>query len=338
MPESQTPGGSRASDASSRSSDPSSSPSQTRRYSDAPPSTDGAAAGNDAPGGEAPISAPDTGSVISDRFSTDELFRRLVAEADHEFSRSTRLLFLGGLAAGLSISLSFLAIVAVEARLSGEAAPLVSRLMYPVGFFFVVMGRYQLFTENTLTPVTLVLARRASIPRLIRIWSVVLFANLLGAGACAWVFASTGVFDAAMIDVGLHYGEHFVKLPWADVFWKAVFAGWLVAGMVWLNFAARSTTGRFFITFTLIYVVAAADLAHCIVGSTETLFAVFRGTITWASFALDFLVPSVLGNTAGGVLLVAILNFAQTEEDTGARALPDHRILSWKECLLGERE
>jgi len=38
------------------------------------------------------------------------------------------------------------------------------------------------------------------------------------------------------------------------------------------------------------------------------------------------------------VLLVAILNFAQTEQDTGARALPDHRILSWKECLLGERE
>jgi len=80
-----------------------------------------------------------------------------------------------------------------------------------------------------------------------------------------------------MIDVGLQYGEHYVKLPRADVVWKAVFAGWLVAGMVWLNFAARSTTGRFFITCTPIYVVAAADLVHCIVGSTETLCAVFRG-------------------------------------------------------------
>jgi len=56
--------------------------------------------------------------------------------------------------------------------------------------------------------------------------------------------------------------------------------------------------------------------------------------MTWAAFALDFLVPSVLGSTAGGVLLVAILNFAQTEEGTGACALPDHRMLSWKECLL----
>ncbi|PEN12762.1 transporter [Longibacter salinarum] len=287
-------------------------------------------------GRDAPDPAPDAGGVLEDRFSTDEIFRRLVAAADEEFARSNRLLFLSGLAAGLSISLSFLGIVALESRLSGAGAPLVSRLMYPVGFFFVVMGRYQLFTENTLSPVALVLTRRASLPLLFRVWGIVLLANVVGAAACALVFAWTGVFDAAMTETGLKYGEHFVKLPWDTVFWKAIFAGWLVAGMVWLNFAARSTTARFFITFILIYVVAAADLAHCIVGSTETLFAVFRGAVTWKAYLIDFLAPSVLGNTVGGVLLVAILNFAQTEGEMSTDALPHRRILTWRECIVGE--
>lgn len=40
-------------------------------------------------------------------------------------------------------------------------------MLYPVGFLIIVLGGYQLFTGNTLTPVTLVLTRVVSIPRLL---------------------------------------------------------------------------------------------------------------------------------------------------------------------------
>ncbi|MFB6097750.1 MAG: formate/nitrite transporter family protein, partial [Salinibacter sp.] len=73
--------------------------------------------------------------------------------------------------------------------------------------------------------------------------------------------------------------------------------------------AARSMTARILITFALIYPVAAAELAHCIVGSTEVLYVVFQGDASLWTFFVDFLSPTVLGNTVGGVLLVAILNF-----------------------------
>jgi hypothetical protein len=52
--------------------------------------------------------APTAGEVIRDRFSGDEVFERIVATASYEFSCSDRQLFLSGLAAGLSITLSFL--------------------------------------------------------------------------------------------------------------------------------------------------------------------------------------------------------------------------------------
>ena len=279
--------------------------------------------------------APAAGEALRDLFSTDEIFHRLVIAADEEFSRSTRLLFMSGLAAGLSISLSFLGMTALTALWPGDMARLVGCLLYPLGFLFVIMGRYQLFTENTLTPVTLVLTRIASIPRLLRIWGVVLAANVLGAGLCAYVLATTGVFSPEMAEVAYGFGEHFLTMSWADLFWKGVFAGWLVAGMVWLNYAARDMTARFLITFVLIYTVAAAELAHCIVGSAEVLYVVFKGGASFGTFLLDFLVPAVLGNTVGGVGLVAILNFSQTRDHRFPHRDCGQLELTWTEWLFG---
>ncbi len=279
--------------------------------------------------------APAAGEALRDLFSTDEIFHRLVIAAEEEFSSSTRLLFLSGLAAGLSISLSFLGMTALTALWPGEAARLVGSLLYPLGFLFVVMGRYQLFTENTLTPVTLVLTRIASIPRLLHIWGVVLAANVIGAALCAYVLATTGVFSPEMAAVAHDFGTHFLEMSWRDLFWKGVFAGWLVAGMVWLNYAARDMTSRFLITFTLIYTVAAAELAHCIVGSAEVLYVVFQGGATVSAFALDFLVPAVLGNTVGGVGLVAILNFSQTRDRRFPHRDCGQLELTWTEWLFG---
>ena len=279
--------------------------------------------------------APAAGEALRDLFSTDEIFHRLVIAADEEFSRSTRLLFLSGLAAGLSISLSFLGMTALSALWPGGPSHLAGSLLYPLGFLFVVMGRYQLFTENTLTPVTLVLTRIASIPRLLRIWGVVLTANILGVMVCAYVLATTGVFTPEMAEVAYGLGEHFLKMSWADLFWKGVFAGWLVAGMVWLNYAARSMTARFLITFVLIYTVAAAGLAHCIVGSGEVLYVVFEGGASFGTFLFDFLVPAVLGNTVGGVLLVAMLNFSQTRDHRFPHRDCGQLELTWTEWLFG---
>lgn len=279
--------------------------------------------------------APAAGDTLRDLFSTDEIFHRLVIAAEEEFNQSTRLLFLSGLAAGLSISLSFIGMTALTALWPGEAARLVGCLFYPLGFLFVVMGRYQLFTENSLTPVTLVLTRLASIPRLLHIWGVVLAANVLGTAICAYVLATTGVFSPEMAEVGYGFGEHFLEMTWTDLFWKGVFAGWLVAGMVWLNFAARTMTARFLIIVTLMYMVSAAEFAHCIVGSAEVLYVVFEGGASLSAFFLDFLVPAGLGNTVGGVLLVAILNFSQTRDRRFPHRDCGQLELTWGEWLFG---
>ena len=281
--------------------------------------------------------APSAGAAVSDRFSADEIFQRVVATADEEFGRSNRLLFLSGLTAGIVMGFSFLGTASLTALLGGGdgAASAVGYLLYPLGFITVVLGSYQLFTENTFTPVTLVLTRIASLPALLRVWGVVFTANVAGAAMVAYVLATTGVFSPETAAVARGFGAHFLDLSWTTLFWKGVFAGALVAGMVWLVHAARDVTARVLVIFVLTYTVAVGELAHSIVGSAEVLYYVFGGGATAAAFFRDFLLPATLGNTAGGVVLVALLNYSQTRDrrirDRDCRVLE----LEWSEWLFG---
>lgn len=164
--------------------------------------------------------APAGGATIRDRFSADEIFQRIVATADEEFTRSSRLLFFSGLAAGLCITLSFFARAVLTAAVLGPSAALLGNLAYPIGFAFIVMGRYQLYTENTLTPVTLVMTRVASVPLLLRVWGIVLLANVLGAAIGAFLLANTAIFSPEVATVAAGFGEHALSMSISGPFFQ----------------------------------------------------------------------------------------------------------------------
>ena len=278
--------------------------------------------------------APSAGEAVSDIFSTEEVFQRIIARADEEFSQPKRLLFFSGLAAGLITSISFLSRAALSAATGTPEPNLVSNLLYPVGFIFIVIGHYQLFTETTLTPVTLVITRLASLPRLLMIWGLVFLANIIGAAIAAYFLAHTGTLDPDAAEVALGMGMHALEVPWGALFAKGVIAGWLVAGMVWLVHAVRSGVARLLIVYLLMYMIPSADLFHCIIGSSEMFYLLFRGGASLTDVLWEFLTPVTLGNTTGGVLLVALLNFAQTRETR----FPNRVVLSWRAWFLGRDE
>ena len=278
--------------------------------------------------------APSVGEAVTDIFSTDEIFHRLMATADEEFSRSSRLLFLSGLAAGLSIGLTFLARATMTGLVGGgDPTGLVGNLLYPVGFLFIVLGRYQLYTENTLTPVTLVLTRLASLPRLLKIWGIVFAANLVGAALAALLFSKTAVMEPSAREAAYGFGEHALALRWGPLFYKGVVAGWMVAGMVWLMHAVRDASARFFIIYFIMYLVPSLGLFHCVIGACEMFYFVYEGGTSLTEGVVGFLIPVALGNTVGGILFVALPNFFQTREET----FREWVRLSWREWILDRR-
>ncbi len=197
--------------------------------------------------------------------------------------------------------------------------PLLSKLGYPIGFLIVVPGRQQLFTENTLTAVLPLLNRRnvITLKRLLRLWAIVLVTNLVGAFLIAWVLGHTEVFQPdvrhAFTEIGLKSME--------GGFWlhllRGIFAGWLIAPMVWLLPGAESS--QLAVIFFITYLVGLGELVHIVIGSVDVFYLVTTGAVSWGAYFGRFMVPTLLGNIIGGVSLVAALNYGQVAPQANNR-------------------
>ncbi|MDZ7850362.1 MAG: formate/nitrite transporter family protein [Halodesulfurarchaeum sp.] len=279
--------------------------------------------------------APAVGRVVRDRFSTDEVFQRIVAAADEEITAGNRELFFSGLAAGFAITITVLLYVSMTATTGGD--PVLSVLLYPLGFIYIILGGYQLYTENTLPPVALTLERLASVPALLRNWIVVLAGNFLGGLAGAAALAWGGVLSPEAAAVAAEIAQKGVDTPAWPLFFKAVFAGLIVAGVVWVEYAARDTISRLVVIYLAFLAIPLGGLFHVVVSFTETMYLSFTGDLSLVVGLTDFVIPVLLGNTVGGVVLVTLVNYFQTSEKrlAGARFEGGRRQLSWREMLLG---
>jgi len=120
-------------------------------------------------------------SAETGRLTAPEIFLNVVGDARRELKRSSKKLAFSGLAGGLTLGLAGLSVAAIRALLGrGGWQDLVSYLAYPIGFIAVVIGRAQLFTENTLYPVILVLDEHRYLLETLRLWLVVFASNILG--------------------------------------------------------------------------------------------------------------------------------------------------------------
>ena len=240
------------------------------------------------------------------------VYKAILKEADDELGRPSPALFWSGLAAGLSMGFSLVAEGLLRARLPDAPwRPLVAKFGYSVGFLLVILGRQQLFTENTLTPVLPLLQRkdRYTLLNTLRLWGVVLAANLLGALLFALVAARTNTFDPEVKEAFFAIGREASDHPFGTLLLRGVFAGWLIATIVWLLPFAESA--RFFVIIAVTYVVGLANLSHVVAGAVEVFAVAWAGRTEWWSAVAYYLVPTLLGNIIGGVTLVAAINHAQ---------------------------
>jgi formate/nitrite transporter FocA (FNT family) len=86
---------------------------------------------------------------------------------------------------------------------------------------------------------------------------------------------------------------------------------------------AAIDTGHIPLIIVMTYFVALGGFTHIIAGSIEVLFLVTTGALPWTSWAVHYMMPVLLGNTIGGVSLVAVVNHAQVVAGQPGRGLND---------------
>ena len=238
------------------------------------------------------------------------------AEGEGELNRSASALWWSGLAAGLSIGFSVLSEGLLAANLPDTAwAPLVDNLGYSVGFLIVILARQQLFTENTLTPVLPVIKRKELkwFLVLLRLWSIVLLANLAGCLIFAYFLTLPGVLSEPVSQAIVDIGQHMMENSAGQMFVRGIAAGWLIAVLVWMLPSAEST--EFFIITLITYLIALGDFTHIIAGSIEAFYLLIESHIDISQVILQFFLPTLFGNIFGGTVLFAVLSYAQVREE-----------------------
>jgi formate/nitrite transporter FocA (FNT family) len=189
--------------------------------------------------------------------------------------------------------------------------PLIVKFGYPVGFLVVILGSQQLYTENTLLPVVPVLAKKepGAFKKMLALWAVVFVANMVGAAIMAIVLARTVLFDEPVRAAFAAIAREAMAPGMIAILWRGVFAGWLIALMMWMIPAAESA--QIWVIGVMTFLVGVASLSHVIAGSVAAFYLVATGEQSVVSAFAGFILPALVGNTVGGVTLVAGLNHAQ---------------------------
>lgn len=243
----------------------------------------------------------------------DLIYRSVRQDGEHALRQTSRDLMWSGLAAGMSMGFSLIGEGLLRAHLPDTYwSPLLTKFGYAAGFLIVVLGRQQLFTEQTLTATLPLMSgeRPLGAPlNVARLWFVVLAANLAGGVVITAATAFTPAFPPDLHRAFSHIGNAALSHGFLTTFVRAIFAGYLIAVMIWLLPGAGAA--RLWIVVLIAYLVGLGGFSHIIAGSSECFYAIFAGERTVVEYLTGFFAPALLGNAIGGVMFVAALAHAQ---------------------------
>lgn len=261
--------------------------------------------------------------VVADRRAASALIVHEVVRRQgiEELERPASSLLWSGIAAGIVIGLSLVGKATAETAVEqGTWTPLLQSLGYALGFLIIILGRLQLFTESTLSAVLPLVTdfTRRNLGRTLRLWGLVLAANLVGTLVFA-CFVAVGGFGAEktgeLVEVSRvlfgHLGMHG--------FLAAIPAGFLLATVVWTLPSAEGQKVTLILLLTGL--IDLGGFAHAVAGAAEMWILLLVGEMSFGQAFGGFLLPVVLGNMVGGSALFALLAHAQVrgeiDEDDG---------------------
>ncbi|TGD98781.1 formate/nitrite transporter family protein [Methylobacterium nonmethylotrophicum] len=239
-------------------------------------------------------------------------------QGEEELSRPAGSLFWSGVAAGIAIMASVIAEGALHHKLPPDMAArtLVAQLGYPLGFLIVILGRLQLFTEQTIVTVLPLVTRPSgrALAATARLWAIVLLGNMIGSCAAAALNTYGHLVSqdllAAMVAVSRESLMH--KTP-SEILLQGIPAGFLIATVAWLRAAASG--GELWIVVILTLAIVLGDFTHVVAGAAEAFLLLFSGEAGLGRVLGGQILPALVGNVIGGTGLFALLAHAQVRQE-----------------------
>ena len=256
------------------------------------------------------------------------VFQSTLREGEERLARTWPALLATGAVGGIDVGTGVLGLLLVLTLTGSEVGGAVA---FGLGFIALGLAKSELFTENFLVPIAPIVARRARIRSLLRLWFGTLVMNLVG----GWVM--TLIVITALPETratAIKLGEHFVQNGIGlTSFASAVLGGVVITLMTWMQHGTDSPVAKLIAAEGAGFLLAAGHLNHAIVASLEMFAALHAGATFGYGVWLELLGWASLGNIIGGILFVTVLRLVQVgattihqESDRASRERPNVSI------------
>lgn len=256
-----------------------------------------------------------------DAFSPKEIARKVEDIGVAKARLPLQSMLMLGILAGAFIGLGALyyVIIRSDPSLGVAIRQLLGGMAFALGLILVTVAGAELFTGNNL----LVMAwadRKISTLELLRSWAVVCAGNFIGAvGLAVLVYLSRHAEgDGSLIGQAyLQIAAQKISMPFWTAFFRGVLCNALVCLAVWMALAGRSVVDKVVAVVVPVSAFVAAGFEHSVANMYLIPMAMLlqeagvparQELITWQG-VLASLVPVLLGNLAGGSMLVGLVYY-----------------------------
>jgi len=232
--------------------------------------------------------------------------------------------FFAGVYIGFGAQLAIMVTHDLAAFVGVGISKLIGGAVFSVGLMLVVVAGAELFTGNNLIVLS-VLDRQVTVRKLLRNWTIVYFANLVGSLFLVLLMYWSGLWktDGGLVGANaLSIANAKVNLTFLQAFARGILCNWLVCLAVWMAVSARAVVGKVFAIFFPIMAFVASGFEH----SVANMFFIPMGLVLKGQVAVVTaaglteklshltvggmvmnLIPVTLGNIVGGAFFVATL-------------------------------
>jgi formate/nitrite transporter FocA (FNT family) len=240
----------------------------------------------------------------------EESFTRQVLEGTQRLSRTWREVLVTGFVGGTEVAIGVVGFLAV---LHETGSHLLAGVAFSAGFIALLLGRSELFTEGFLVPVVTVVARRATVAQLAKLWGGTLVANLAGGWVIMWlVVLAFPDYRADLVTSGTHFATAPVG---AETITLSILAGATMTLLTRMQHGTEDMTAKIVAAVAVAFLLAGTQMVHSVLDSLLIFGAIHTGDATFGYADWGrFLGLAVAGNMVGGLGLVTVLRLLRSKD------------------------
>jgi formate transporter len=262
-----------------------------------------------------------------------EFVTKMVDAGEQKVYMSTKDTIIRAFMAGAILGLAAIFAITVATK---TGSPLIGAILFPVGFIMLYLMKFDLLTGVfTLVPLALLDKRPGVTPaQVLRNWGLVFIGNFGGALTTAFMMSfiltygySTdgGELAAKVSTIGesrtLGYQSHGAG-GWFTIFIRGMLCNWMVSMGVVGAMISTSAGAKMAAMWMPVMLFFFMGFEHSIVNMFLFPFSmIMGGDFTFMDYLIWNEIPTVLGNLAGGLLLVGLPLYLTHVKTSASRKL-----------------